>query len=250
MNIFDAHFHIIDFKFPVVPNQGYTPPAFVVNDYLQATSAFNLIGGAVVSGSFQAFDQTYLTHALAILGDNFYGVANIPIDVTQQELDALQRANVAAVRFNLKRGGSAGVADLNYLSDRLYQEYGWHTELYVDSTDLVELRPYLLKIPLFSIDHLGLSKQGLQELYYWVERGVRVKATGFGRVNFDPIPVMQQIYKINPGALMFGTDLPSTRAKTPFSGADIHLITQHFSATAQARIFHQNALDWYTHRTK
>ena len=52
---------------------------------------------------------------------------------------------------------------------------------------------------------------------------MKVKATGFGRVNFDPIPIMKKVFQINPHSLMFGTDLPSTRAKTPFSKNDINL---------------------------
>ena len=75
-----------------------------------------------------------------------------------------------------------------------------------------------------SVDHLGLSKEGLPNLLELVENGVRVKATGFGRIDFDPIYAMKEIYAINPDALMFGTDLPSTRAKRPFEFSDIDLI--------------------------
>jgi predicted TIM-barrel fold metal-dependent hydrolase len=32
--VFDAHLHIIDPRFPLVPNKGYLPPAFTVADYL------------------------------------------------------------------------------------------------------------------------------------------------------------------------------------------------------------------------
>lgn len=58
MRIFDAHFHIIDF--PIKENHGYTPPNFIVEDYQNETTEFNVLGGAIVSGSFQGFDQEYL----------------------------------------------------------------------------------------------------------------------------------------------------------------------------------------------
>ena len=48
-----------------------------------------------------------------------------------------------------------------------------------------------------------------------------VKATGFGRLNVDPGPVMQRILDVNPHAPVFGTDLPSTRAPRPFADADL-----------------------------
>jgi hypothetical protein len=31
--IFDAHFHVIDPRFPLVPNQGFLPDPFTVADY-------------------------------------------------------------------------------------------------------------------------------------------------------------------------------------------------------------------------
>ena len=65
MRIFDAHFHIIDPRFPLVPNQGYLPEPFTVDDY---RSRVSVDGGAVVSASFQAYDQTYLVDALRVSG--------------------------------------------------------------------------------------------------------------------------------------------------------------------------------------
>ena len=54
--LFDSHFHVIDHRFPLVANQGYTPPPFPLADYRAAASPLGVEGGAVVSGSFQAFD--------------------------------------------------------------------------------------------------------------------------------------------------------------------------------------------------
>jgi len=56
---------------------------------------------------------------------------------------------------------------------------------------------------------------------------------------------MKQIHKENPEALMFGTDLPSTRAKRPFSPSDIDLILQNFSRGDAEHILWQNAASFY-----
>ncbi len=62
----------------------------------------------------------------------------------------------------------------------------------------------------------------------------------------DPIPVLKKINEINPSGLMFGTDLSSTRAKTPFTVKDIELIKENFTALEQQNIFHKNAITFYS----
>lgn len=62
--IFDAHLHIIDKHFPLVENQGFIPKEFTCNDYLNRMKDFELKGGAIVSESFQGFDQDYLCYVL------------------------------------------------------------------------------------------------------------------------------------------------------------------------------------------
>ena len=245
MKIFDSHFHIINPKFPLVENNGYLPPDFTVENYKKKVQSYGIAGGAIVSGSFQKFDQEYLLDALKSFGKNYFGVANIPIVMKKSELERLNQSNIRAVRFNLKRGGSESLENLVELSNNLYDKYGWNTELYVDSKNLKELKTTLEKIPKFSIDHLGLSKAGLSELYYWAEKGVKIKATGFGRLDFNPTEVMKRIHSINPNSLMFGTDLPSTRAKRPFTSDHLKLIKDSFSESEQKKILYENAIKWY-----
>ncbi|CAL2092879.1 amidohydrolase family protein [Tenacibaculum sp. 190524A02b] len=245
MKIFDSHFHIIDPKYPLFENNGFLPESFTIQDYQDRVNKINIVGGAIVSGSFQKFDQEYLVNSLKLLGNNFYGVANIPIDISSKEIKRLNSSNIVAIRINLKRGDSTRLKELIKLSNSLLDKYNWHTELYVDSKNLKQLNSTLKNIHKFSIDHLGLSKEGLSSLYFWVEKGVKVKATGFGRLNFNPLPVLSKIYNINPKALMFGTDLPSTRAKYPFSFKDIKIIRDNFTVSEQENIFYKNSIEWY-----
>ena len=69
----------------------------------------------------------------------------------------LNKYNITAVRFNLKRGGSESINHLEYLSNKLKNEFGWHTEFYLDSKDLEELNFQLNKIKTFSIFNFVLS---------------------------------------------------------------------------------------------
>jgi predicted TIM-barrel fold metal-dependent hydrolase len=214
VRVFDAHFHVIDPRFPLVPNQGYLPEPYTVDDYRARLRAD---GGAVVSGSFQAFDQTYLIDALERLGPGFVGVANIPPQIPDEEVLALRDAGVRAFRCNLVRGGD--LAGIEQQAQRLHALAGWHLEVYADVRTLPPL-----DVPVLVLDHLGIG--GLPELLAFVERGAHVKATGFARVEHDIPAALRAVAEINPRALVFGTDLPGTRAPRPYRDEDLELVRE------------------------
>ncbi|MBV5341093.1 MAG: hypothetical protein J0665_16310 [Deltaproteobacteria bacterium] len=165
--LFDSHFHIIDHRFPLTPNNGYLPDDLVCAEYRARMAPYDLRGGAVVSGSFQAFDQSYLLDALHTLGPLFVGVTQLPSTVSDQEILDLDSA------------------------------------------------------------------------------GVRVKVTGFGRVDFDVPTALRELYAANPGALMFGTDLPSTRAARPYRDGDFLLVAETLGDDAARAVFFDNAAEFY-----
>jgi predicted TIM-barrel fold metal-dependent hydrolase len=245
MRIFDAHFHIIDFNFPIKENQGYLPPSYVVEDYQNDVSNLIVLGGTIVSGSFQGFDQEYLLNSLKQMGSTFCGVTQLPFTVTDEEILRLNEKGVKALRFNIKRGGSEDLSKLDYFARRVFDLVGWHSELYIDAKELPEIASTIEKLPAISIDHLGLSEEGLPHLLKLVDKGIHVKATGFGRVELNVENALKSIFETNPDALMFGTDLPSTRAKRPFEYADIELIQRVFDEQATDKILYTNALKWY-----
>ena len=243
--IFDAHLHIIDPAFPLVANQGYVPPAFTVEDYRARAAPLGVVGGAVVSGSFQGFDQGYLVAALQRLGPSFVGVTQVPPGIADDEVLRLADAGVRAVRFNLHRGGSAGLDALESLALRVWELARWHVELYIDAQALAPLRDRVLRLPSVVVDHLGLSQAGLPVLLELVESGVRVKATGFARGDLDVPRALRAIAAANPKALLFGTDLPSTRAPRPFAASDIDLLADALGGENARRALLDNALELY-----
>ena len=248
--MFDAHLHIIDPRFPLVENDGYLPEPFTVDDYRSRVRNLGVTGGAVVSGSFQAFDHTYLVDALERLGPAFVGVVQLPVTVPDDEIVRLDAAGVRAVRFNVRRGGSATLSDLDRLARRVHELAGWHAELYIDSRDLDVLYPTIAALPAVCIDHLGLSREGLPALLRLAESGVHVKATGFGRVDFPVPEILRVLADANPGALVFGTDLPSTRAPRPFEDTDITLIEEALDEDLVDAVLRRNASELYRIETE
>ena len=155
------------------------------------------------------------------------------------------QVGVCALRFNFKRGGSANIRHLESMARRVYEVVGWHVELYVDSRELDDLYQTLVSLPLVSIDHFGLSKEGFGAVIKLAENGIRVKAAGFGRVDLDVRKAIRDLYSANPKSLMFGTDLPSTRATRPYRDDDILLVVQTLGEEQAKRVFCENAIEFY-----
>ena len=243
--LFDAHFHIIDPRLLLVSNRNYLPGRYTTNDYHERMKDYRLRGGAIVSGSFQAFDQDYLVDALARMGPGYVGVTQLPATVTDEEVLELDEAGVRAVRFNLERGGSEDIRHLDTMARRLHELAGWHVELYINTGQVSDLLPTLVELPAVSIDHFGLARAGYRDLLKLAEQSVRVKATGFGRVDFSVREALKDFYAANPQCLMFGSDLPSTRAARPYSDRDFRLVIDTLGETAARQVLLENAVEFY-----
>jgi predicted TIM-barrel fold metal-dependent hydrolase len=243
--LFDSHCHIIDHRFPIVANQGYTPPNFPLEDYLAQTRPLGVVAGAVVSGSFQANDQTYLMDILPKLGAGWVGVTQIPNDTPDAEIARLGKLGVRAVRFNVFRGRIDSVDDVVALAIRCHQVAGWHAEIYADAAALKPHVGKLSKLPQLSIDHLGMTQAGVPVLLDLVAAGCKAKATGFGRAKLDVAKTLEQIAAKSPTALVFGTDIPSTRAERPFMPSDIELVEKVLGPDLAQKAFWDNPLALY-----
>lgn len=249
--IFDSHFHIIDPKFELVENNGFVPDYYTVTDYLDELEEVGLeaVGGAVVSGSFQSFDQTYFEEALKQLGDNFVGITQLPFDTMDEELERLHEIGIRGIRFNLYRGFDSTLEEIEELSRRVYELQGWKTEFYVNLAEVEEdLKELILKLPGASIDHIGMTKMPADQLIEYMVSGVPVRLTDFGRVEYNREEIsklIRELYDANPESLIFGTDLPSTRAAYRFSKADIELIQEVLDEDECEKVFWKNGYEWY-----
>jgi predicted TIM-barrel fold metal-dependent hydrolase len=243
--LFDSHCHIIDHRFPIVANQGYTPPHFPLEDYLAQTKPLGVVAGAVVSGSFQAEDQTYLMDLLPKLGPSWVGVTQIPNNYPDAEIARLGKLGVRAVRFNVFRGRIDSVDDIVALATRAHSVAGWHSEIYADAASLAPHVDKLSKLPQLCVDHLGMTEAGVPVLLDLVAAGCKVKASGFGRVKLDVPKTLEAVARKNPNALVFGTDIPSTRAARPFEAADIDLVERVLGREFAQKAFWDNPLALY-----
>ena len=256
MRVFDAHFHIIDDRFPLISNDGFIPGCFHCDDYKKFQHALlqdhqcELLGGAVVSVSFQGYDKSYLLDTLQKLGGHYVGVLQVDLcaSVSDADLYDLHAKGIRAVRFNFQRGVVSSHdkdIDLQYATleafiHRIYQVVGWHAEFYIRSSSLINSSSSLFRLlataPKVVIDHLGMEVNGGEEgelgfglLLELLRTGknVNVKASGFGRTLVDKEMLMsrlQALVAVRPEGLVFGTDVPGTRARVPFEPGDIDVL--------------------------
>jgi predicted TIM-barrel fold metal-dependent hydrolase len=243
--IFDAHCHIIDTRYPIISNQGYIPPSFTLEEYKAQTMPLGVTSGAIVSGSFHGNDQSYLRALLPQMGPRWVGITQVPPDISDAEIASLAMIRVRGLRFNVFRGRIDSVDDIVALATRTHNVGKWHAEIYADAA---ALRPHvakLSKLPQIVIDHMGMTEQGLPVILDLVDSGAKIKVTGFGRVNMNVPKALELIAARNPNALMFGTDLPSTRAKRPFESADIQLVKDVLGPTVSEKALWSNAVGLY-----
>lgn len=222
--IFDAHFHLFDPRFPLTRNANYAPPYFTVTDYETKTHVLGVRSGVLVASSFQTDGQAYLIDALRGLGPEWVGVAQLPNDVSDEQITELHVKGVRALRFNVFRGDWLDIEAIVALARRVNAVAGWHVEIYADAAELKKHVGKLSQLPKLVIDHLGMSEAGLPVVLDLVAAGASVKASGFGRVTVNVSKALEQISELNAHALVFGSDLPSTRAKRAFDASDIALV--------------------------
>jgi predicted TIM-barrel fold metal-dependent hydrolase len=243
--LFDAHLHIFDPGVALAGNQGFVPEPFTVADYRARTRGLGVVGGTVVAASTQGTDPAPLIAAAAALGPRFVVVAEAHPAQGEATLAALAAAGVRGVRFNLFRGAAFDIPGMLAHAGRA-ASHGLHAELYADAAGLGPHVEALAALPAgVALDHLGMTEAGLAVTCALAAAGVKVKATGFGRVALDVPRALERLAAVSPSCLMAATDLPSTRAARPFADADLALIARVLGADLARAALHDTAAAFY-----
>ena len=147
--------HVYEDRFPLVPQATFKPPHAPLADYLEVRRVLGLSRAVVVQPNGYGFDNTCTLEALAGLGDSARGIATVPVDVTDLELERLTRAGVRGARFHFLPGGMLTWDALEPLAARIGR-FGWHAQLQFDGRELPRYEAALarLSVPLV-IDHNG-----------------------------------------------------------------------------------------------
>lgn len=174
----DCHMHIYDDRFPVAPGTTLRPPNATVAQYRRVQTRIGVKRNVVVTPSTYGTDNRCTLAALAQFGADARGVAIVDGTVSDDELRALDRGGIRAIRFNLSYPGATTLDMLAPLAARI-ANLGWHIELVVQGARLPELERHLAVLPCpLVIDHIahvpqpgGLSSAAFRTGQRLVEKG-------------------------------------------------------------------------------
>ncbi|MFO0996482.1 MAG: amidohydrolase family protein [Alphaproteobacteria bacterium] len=260
----DCHFHVFGplARFPYQPNRSFTPPEALVEHYIQLQSRLGLERCVVVQPSVYGMDNRCSEEAVRALGKNARGVAVLPGDVSEAEVERLDRLGFRGVRFNVLYKGGTPIDALEAMAARL-RTFGWHIQLLVDVRTLPELAPRLRALPVpIVIDHMGYTSVSigldhpafavmdalLKEGRTWVKLSGAYAVTALGPPYDDVAPLARHLLAVAPERCVWGTDWPHPAVTGPMPD-DVALLDLVPSWTTdpalQKKLFCDNAAELY-----
>jgi len=263
----DAHCHVFGpaDRFAYAPERKYTPCDAPKEKLFELRDHLGFSRNVIVQASCHGRDNTALVDALDAAGDLARGVAVVGPDVTDEELAAMDRAGVRAVRFNfVKRLVDATPrAVFSGIAGRIAR-LGWHIVVYFEAADLEELVPFLESLPTaIVVDHMGrpdvangVDHPDFQRFIGLLERNENIwtkvscpeRLTVAGPPYADVVPFARSLVEHFPDRVLWGTDWPHPNMKShmPDDGELVDVIPQiAVSGSAQKALLVDNPTRLY-----
>lgn len=145
----DSHIHIYDRAFLGQRNAAGFVDHADVSAYREVQARMGTQRAVIVTPRVYGTDNAVTVDAIRQLGiDNARGVAVLNPDVTDAELDALNRGGIRGIRFTLytAKNAAVGFEMVEPLAHRI-AEFGWHVQLHWTANQLIEHRATLQRLP-------------------------------------------------------------------------------------------------------
>ena len=151
----DCHIHVYEEGYPLAKTATFAPPPAPASAYRDVQRTLGFSRAIVVQPTGYGFDNRCTLAAIAQLGDGARGIAVVPPDIGDDELQRLHDAGIRGVRFMMLPGGVLPWDALAEMSARI-APLGWHIDLQLDGHDLPKHEAMLARLPSkLVIDHLG-----------------------------------------------------------------------------------------------
>ena len=231
----DCHAHICGpaSVYRYSPSRIYTPPDAVLPDYLNMLAAIGADRAVIIQPSVYGTDNTVTLEAVAAADIPCRGVAVVDEDISDQEIERLDRAGIRGIRPNLvdvaDPKGGIPLAGARRLAQRI-APLDWHVELLVHVDDCPDFDAMFDDFPSdIVLGHMGymrpgtgIGAAGFQALLRLMENGrCWVKLTGPYRISAGDLPygdilaAAQALVETAPDRVIWGTDWPHVMVTKP-----------------------------------
>jgi 2-pyrone-4,6-dicarboxylate lactonase len=263
----DAHCHVFgpENRFPYAPERKYTPCDAPKEKLFEVRDFLGLDKNVIVQASCHSKDNRAMVDALDSANGRAKGVAFVDEEVTDNELDWMNRAGVKGVRFNfIKRLVDFTPRDVLTRIAKRIAPLDWHIVVYFEMGDLPELEAFFTSLPTtVVIDHMGtpdVSKgvdhsenrrfHRLLETHqnFWVKVTCPERMTRMGPPYDDVVPFGRALVERFPDRVLWGTDWPHPNMKkeAPDDGLLVDYIPRIApSASSQQALLVDNPIRLY-----
>jgi len=227
----DTHFHVFGpaKKFPFGEERAYTPADAPKEALFALHKHLGIERGVVVQSAAHSFDNSASADLIAANPKNYVGVALMPVTVSSNEIQALNRQGFRGVRFHYMQhlGKGAPIGEVISFAAKL-TDIGWHLQIHTEGAVLADLAPALKRSPVpVVIDHIGrvVSSKGLNQpdfsslVSLLKNPTIWVKVSGCERISRqsspwkDAIPFARKLVEEFPAQTIWGTDWPHPNLK-------------------------------------
>jgi len=239
----DAHCHVFGpgDVFPFAATRKYTPCDASRDQLWALREHIGFSKNVIVQATCHGADNRALVDALNNSNNTARGVATVKRDVTDNELQDLDKAGVRGVRFNFVKRlvDTLPTDDLIEIAERI-KSFGWHIVIYFEAPELPELYDFFSNLPTtVVVDHMGrpdVSKSadgpefGLfmklmtENENFWTKVTCPDRLSNEGPYGYsDVVPFAKKLVDTFSDRVLWGTDWPHPNLKshTPDDG---HLV--------------------------
>jgi 2-pyrone-4,6-dicarboxylate lactonase len=228
----DAHCHVFgpEQKFPYAPERKYTPCDAPIEKLFELRDFLGFDKNVIVQASCHSKDNRAMVDALESAAGKAKGVAFVGEEVTDAELNAMDRAGVKGVRFNfVKRLVDFTPKDVLDRIARRIAPLGWHIVVYFEMADLPDLEAFFTSLPTtVVVDHMGTpnvargvddpQNQRFHRLMrehdnFWVKVTCPERMTLAGPPYDDVVAFGRALVRRFPDRVLWGTDWPHPNMK-------------------------------------
>lgn len=225
----DAHFHIMDARFPTIANPSVPNLDATVADYRRFAAALGLSRGVLVQPSIYGTDNTLTLRALRELGDSYRAVLVLDDTFEDARLPDWHVAGVRGLRFNQVQRGVTSMEMMPAIARRI-ADFGWHIQLHMQAEEIAKHEAILASLPVpLVLDHLGrlpptgTHSRALASVLRLLAGGnTWVKLSGpyhVSQIGVPPYPdaveLAHRLLRENEERLIWGSDWPHVTESHP-----------------------------------